>query len=518
MWLSVFMTVGGFSWVASVLHQFGGLPWILCWIALLLFSLIAQPQFPIFALLIRYLFKHAPQSPWRFLAWALFASLFYAGLDWISPKLFQDTFGHSLFLAKNLRQVADLGGAHLLTFWILLVNLALHRFLFSILPERKNLSAAWKPALRQSAPILGTCVLLGIGAFFYGQERRLLLEKQLEAPLSTVRAAAIQGNVGDFDKVAAERGIRGAAEKVLTTFFALSDQALDQFSSPQEKPAFLVWPETTYPSTFRTPNTSDELMRDLKVESFVKSRGVPLLFGGYDRLSGKDYNALFLLSPLALSPSTDGNATSSNQLASTAFSEKRDLQIYRKNILLLFGEYIPGAEQIRFIREAFPQVGNFGRGPGPELLSIPLPPGHPLPALRVNPVICYEALFPNYSIDAARKGSQLILNITNDSWFGPVGEPYLHLSLVAFRSIETRLPQLRSTNTGVSALILPTGEITKPTSLFQPEILQADIPIIAPLPTLMKAWGDWFGPTALILGLSGFLVLAVRARRALPPV
>jgi apolipoprotein N-acyltransferase len=97
-------------------------------------------------------------------------------------------------------------------------------------------------------------------------------------------------------------------------------------------------------------------------------------------------------------------------------------------------------------------------------------------------------------------GSQMILNITNDSWFGPRGEPQLHFALITFRSVETRLPQLRSTNTGISALILPDGTVQAQTNIDRPEILNVRIPIIKPVWTLMKAWGDWFG--TFILGVA----------------
>jgi len=130
----------------------------------------------------------------------------------------------------------------------------------------------------------------------------------------------------------------------------LSDQALTKTADLDA----IVWPETSYPSTFRTPLTSDELAQDQGVEKFTRSRRIHLLFGGYDRFQNKDHNAFFYLSP-------DPNP---------GVAGLGDLQTYRKNILLLFGEYIPFSDQIKFLRDAFPQVGNFGRGPGPKVLSI----------------------------------------------------------------------------------------------------------------------------------------------------
>jgi apolipoprotein N-acyltransferase len=217
----------------------------------------------------------------------------------------------------------------------------------------------------------------------------------------------------------------------------------------------------------------------------VRSRKVPLLFGGYDQKDGKDFNAFFFLSPEPI----------------PGFPGDEDMQVYRKNILLLFGEFIPGAEQIAWIRNQFPQVGNFGRGPGPQVFKVRSAKGQDV---VFSPIICYEALFSDYVIKAARAGSQLILNITNDSWFGPWGEPELHLSLTVFRGIETRLPQLRSTNTGISTLVLPSGEMPQRTGIGTQEVMNATVPLITPVWTLMKTLGDWFGLTALLTGAALF--------------
>jgi apolipoprotein N-acyltransferase len=120
-------------------------------------------------------------------------------------------------------------------------------------------------------------------------------------------------------------------------------------------------------------------------------------------------------------------------------------------------------------------------------------------------------LFPKYVIEAARKGSRFILNVTNDSWFGPYGEPHLHLALSIFRTIETRLPMVRATNTGFSALVTQDGEIASKSHLFEPEILNVTVPLIDSPWTLMKAWGDWFGEFALVAGAILILLLNKRA-------
>ena len=492
LWLCVLRSLGNVYWVGFTLHEFGQLPWAISGIGLLLFTLICQPQFYLFAPLWRSLRARfhgkAGKGPagWRVTALVALASLGYAGLDWILPKLFVDTIGHAFYSARMIRQLADLGGVWLLTFLVFFVNETLLQLWLDL---RGTPASGIAPAgtatararLKRHLPLYAVATVLLAGAWTYGLLRERWLDRYYASQLRTAQRAqiaVIQANIGDFDKLAAESGIRGAADRITETYLRMSNQALQI----QPRPDAIVWPETSYPSTFRTPQTTSEVSRDQRVEEFVRTTKTPLWFGGYDRQNAKDFNSFFFLSP------------------------SLELQIYHKNILLLFGEYIPGMESIQWLKQMFPQIGNFGRGPGPEVFQ--LPTSNPaLGSVRVSPVICYEALFPSYAIEGARKGSQLILNITNDSWFGPWGEPYTHLSLTVFRSIETRLPQLRSTNTGISTLILPTGELASRTGLFRPEIMNVNVSLPPSPWTLMKAWGDWFGAFAVLAGLVPLLGL-----------
>jgi len=176
---------------------------------------------------------------------------------------------------------------------------------------------------------------------------------------------------------------------------------------------------------------------------------------------------------------------------------------------------MPFSDVFPILNQWFPQVGNFGRGPGPEVFTVPMRHGEVSP--RIAPIICYEALFTRYTVEAARHGAQLLVNVTNDSWFGPFGEPELHLALSAFRSIETRLPQIRSTNTGISALILPDGSITGASP--KNEALHLNWEIVLPEENPDSGvirWGDWFGPTALFVGLILLLIMQIRAARLRP--
>jgi apolipoprotein N-acyltransferase len=478
--LSFLMSVLGFFWVSYVLHDFANLPWPVAVVGLFGYGLIGQPQFYLFAPLWKWLHPRLSSKDRHPLLGSFCFAFLYSGIDWIIPKLFVDTLGHSLWSAERLRQASDIGGAALLTFVVYWVNDAVWR----IWENRKHLASTRRSWLSQA--IIAFSLFSGL--LIYGEFRKNQIQAIVAAAPRSIQVGVIQANIGDWDKIASETGAQGAADRILDKFFEMSDEALKQ----TPKPDVLVWPETSYPHTFRTPETITELRHDQRVEKYVRDRNIPLLFGGYDHLDTKDYNAFFFLSPRAKPEFAHANGLGG------------DLQIYRKNILLLFGEYIPGSETFTFLKTAFPQVGNFGRGVGPDVLRI-VNSDPSKPDIPVGPIICYEALFPNYIIGAARKGSQMILNITNDSWFGPFGEPILHFSLVTFRSIEARLPQLRSTNTGISALILPDGTVEPQTKIGTEEIMNVRVPLTDPIPTLMKKWGDWFGPFALVFGV--FLVM-----------
>jgi apolipoprotein N-acyltransferase len=488
-WLSVFMSLGIFNWVYFALREYIKLPWPVAVLGLLFFSLVNQPQYILSGWLLRLgeraLEPAASRSSKRWALYSLSLALAYAGMDWLTPKLFVDTFGQAFYRARWLRQAADLAGPWSLTMLVFLANHAI----FTVLRlARERRESGLRASLRVCAPSAVIALALPCAATVYGALRLREVRADLDAAPRHLIAAVIQANIGNFYKESAVLGVDGAVDKILGTFYEMSERALKL----EPKPDVLVWPETSYPALFRKPRSPLEAAHDEALTSFVRTHGVPLVFGGYDRAEGKDFNTLFFLSPRS------GDA---------------EVEIYHKTLLLPFGEFIPLADDVQALHDAFPLIGHFGRGPGPQALTLAPGGGREFP-VKAAPIICYESLFPYYSIEGARKGAELILNVTNDSWFGPTGERPLHLSLAVFRSIETRLPQLRAANTGISTLILPDGEITQVLPVDEPAILNARVPLSEPRWTLMKAWGDWFGPFALLAGPLGLAATWALGRRA----
>jgi apolipoprotein N-acyltransferase len=131
--------------------------------------------------------------------------------------------------------------------------------------------------------------------------------------------------------------------------------------------------------------------------------------------------------------------------------------------------------------------------------------------VRVAPLICYDALDPGLVRAAVRDGAELFTTLSNDSWFATGAGPRLHLAMAAFRSLETRRSQLRATPTGISALVLPTGEIATQLGVHERGSAVATAPLLAGAPTPFVRWGDWLGPLAALAAIP--LALTGRSRR-----
>jgi apolipoprotein N-acyltransferase len=157
-------------------------------------------------------------------------------------------------------------------------------------------------------------------------------------------------------------------------------------------------------------------------------------------------------------------------------------------------EWVPPILDSEGLREALPWMGHWQRGPGPKVIPLDLPGGG---RVSVMPLICYDVLFSDFVADAAGLGADLIITLSNDSWFPDERAPRLHLVSAAFRSIETRLPQVRATNSGISAVISPTGTILRETRWARREALAATLPMIDRTVTPAMALRSWLMPALL---------------------
>lgn len=141
---------------------------------------------------------------------------------------------------------------------------------------------------------------------------------------------------------------------------------------------------------------------------------------------------------------------------------KKVIDYYDKTVLVPFGEYIPFSKYIPFVKKITNGAMDFSRGEKNKTIEIN--------GLKISPIICYEVIFPNKIIDKNNK-PDLIINLTNDGWFGTSSGPYQHLVAAKFRAIENKIPIIRVSNSGISAYIDEYGRIKTKMNLHQVGIL-----------------------------------------------
>ncbi|MFL5352503.1 apolipoprotein N-acyltransferase [Archangium sp.] len=467
-----------FGWFPGSIQSYSQAPMAVCWLGFLLLAPFMELQFITFAMARCHLRRTVPEGPWAFWRITLTGALVYVGTEWLCPKLFAVTLGQGFYGSERLRQGADIAGTHGLTFVIIIANEC-------ILAAGKALAAhGLREGTRRALAPLAVLAVLVLGGLGYGQ-LRLQQVAAHEAKQPALVVGVVQANITRYEKLAAELGTYDVVRMILDTHYKLSAELLQN-----RKVDLLVWPETVYPTTFGTPKSEAGAEFDAEISDFVSRSRVPLLFGTYDLEQEREYNAAMFLGL-----GKDGT------LARSA---------YRKTMLFPLTEWVPELIDSPKLREWMPWTGYWKRGPGPRALSLPLREGR---SLTIAPLICYESIFPGYVAEEARRGAELIVTLSNDSWFSGTPAPKQHLMQAVFRSIETRLPQVRVTNSGISALISPTGEVLTEVPDDHRGSVAMTVPPSPHLFSLMVAWGDWLRPTALLL--SGVLLLgpSLRSRR-----
>jgi apolipoprotein N-acyltransferase len=221
------------------------------------------------------------------------------------------------------------------------------------------------------------------------------------------------------------------------------------------------------------------------VDRIVKKTGKPLLFGsiGVTRVEGRPrlLNRAYLL---------DENAGLMGG--------------YAKQHLVPFGEYVPYSDLLFFVHHGA-SAGSMdfvpGTDPGPIYFR----------GLPIGVLVCYEAIFPQISRETVRRGARILMNITNDAWYGDTGGPYQHLEIARWRAIEFRVPFVRAANTGISAVFDATGRQCGSLPLNTDGFLTCTVHPMRYL-TFYAKYGDIFAWFCVIASLCAIAFEMVRVR------
>ncbi len=276
-----------------------------------------------------------------------------------------------------------------------------------------------------------------------------------------------------------------AGPDILRKYIDLSDRSTSPSVSGLANVTHLIWPESAFPFVLsREPQALRMIAATLGSHTILLTGAIRMDPGA--RADGAAYNSLLAL---------DGSGKI------VASSDKVHL--------VPFGEYLPGGRFLRAVglRQFIALPGGFTAGDTRRIMNVPgLPPFQPL--------ICYEAIFPgevtpNVVSDGPAARPALLLNVTNDGWFGLTSGPYQHLAQARLRTIEEGLPLVRAANTGISAVIDPFGRTLKELSLGTEGILDSQLP--KPIEPTLFSRHPYAPVSAIFLALL-FMSLAGRRR------
>jgi apolipoprotein N-acyltransferase len=304
------------------------------------------------------------------------------------------------------------------------------------------------PVLMQTASIVGTYGLVFfigfINSAFASQAKREVfaalalmialctygtyrLHTYDPSQLKQVKVALLQGNI--------EQGIKNHAAQygteILDRYRKLQNQAVSLGAQ------IVIWPESSYPYRLDAEHPVFAPIGDLAPINIIPA----IASDSQDRF----YNAAYILGV--------------NQELLGSFA---------KSHLVPFGEYVPWPFG-SIIKKVVPSLGEFARG---RQLS-PLD----LNGIQTAITVCYEGVFPSISRNFVAQGTELLINVTNDAWYGVSAGPYQHLNMYKMRSVETGRSFARATNTGISAWTDPRGYAHEQTPLYEEALVVADVPL-----------------------------------------
>ena len=450
-------------WIVIVLGRYGGLPLGLALSALVLLSAY-MACFPAVCCFVIGLVvsRHRNQrygaavlvwvAPVAWVGSEYLRSVLLTGFPWMD-------LGYGLFGQPMLIQAADLGGHHLLTFSLVLINglaaVGIDRFRR---PARCYSQARW--------PLLAAVlVLLSIGAYSF------VRHQTVDAALSRApqaRVAVVQSNIDQAIKWS-------LAAKITTvnTYLKLSRRMVRE-----EGAALVVWPETALPFYPQRDPLVNRLIDFTTADKVWLLTGAPLfsMTRGEEGTELTQYwNGALLLGP-------DGRIGGK----------------YAKQHLVPFGEYVPLRRWLFFLKPLVVNIGDLTAGTRKEPLV--------LGAMRLGPLICYESIFPDIARASVGHGANLLVSMTNDAWYGRSSAPYQSMAMTVLRAVENRRALVRAANTGISGFVDPLGRITSQSEIFVETAQVASVPLLES-DTVFGRGGHWFGVACAV---SALLLAVVR--------
>jgi apolipoprotein N-acyltransferase len=387
---------------------------------------------------------------------------FWVSLEWTkqfgSLAFPWELLGYSQYQNLHMIQIADCLGIYGVSFLIMLINVCLFIVLLFLMNRQWQQYNVSKSLMLFSfmIAVIAIAATLIYGAIQISQTDNAMASLQHKSIMT------VQPAIPQQEKWQGENRISITQKMVQLTY------------TGHKKPTdMVVWPETALPYAFHSKHN----LR-LYVLNAVKQMHVALLVGSPTFLNRGDqlqhYNSALLIDK-------EGNIKSR----------------YDKVKLVPFSEYMPFPTFRNLWRSLGAPDNKFSSGNEGKILE--------LNEFQMGIQICFEIIFPKYARTMVKNGANVLINISNDAWFGRTACPYQHFSMAVFRAVENKRALIRCANTGISGMIDPCGRIVSQSKLFETNTMIHHVPLIH-TKTIYSKWGDFFAKIALLLSL-GYVVM-----------
>ncbi|MBC8198572.1 MAG: apolipoprotein N-acyltransferase [Desulfobacterales bacterium] len=428
-------------WFVYTMHTYGHLPMALCVFILILASAFLALYLAAFsATLLNLCAKPAIcifAVPVLWVSFEYMRSLFFLAFPW-------ELIGYSQYNNLLLIQISDIFGVYGVSFLIGLSNAAIFLAFLYLAGKDWKRKAVTKRVAVGSISVFALIVVLVLS---YGKWRIDSIDR-LVCSSPSINVAVVQGNIDQAIKWNPE-----FQRSTVKKYIKLS------LLSKADNPDIVVWPETATPFYFLYNIGLSNM-----VKKGINDTGTTFLFGSPSFISGKGVVEYY----------------------NTAYLVSRDGKVYGKYDkvhLVPFGEYIPFNKWLPFVGKMVEGVGDFKSGIRGKTIQ--------WGDYSLGLQICYEIIFPDLSRAMVKNNATLLVNITNDAWFGTTSAPYQHFSMAIFRAVENRRALVRSANTGISGFIDPVGRIIKKTDLFKEAVITRSVPLMG-MTSFYTRFGDLF--------------------------
>jgi apolipoprotein N-acyltransferase len=437
--------LGTCYWIYPVMHVYGRLPGVAATLITIAFCIYMGLHHGAFTALVVMMARRSTTGNRRPL---LLAPVFWTAIELFRDRVIGDPWnplGGAQIDNIPFARMSEVAGVYGLSFAVMLVNCALVAAILLRGQRRKNLLVATAAA----------AIALQIGMF------------AKPAPFTATRQAVLmQENVPLLDQP------EWTPRYFDQTISELVKQSVE--AAPKgNNPGLIIWPESPAPFFIADPRLQQWLV------AMAQDRNSYLVIGSLGETHEPGGRQQLLNSALVMDPR--GNMVGQ----------------YDKIHLVPFGEYVPFQNLLFFANKLTREVGDFARGSQRKVFD--------LGGIHAGVFICYESIFPDEVREFTANGAQVLINISDDLWYGETGAPAQHLQMARMRAVENHRWILLATNNGTTASIDPLGRVVKQaprntrTALVAPFSLETEV-------TFYSRYGDVFAWTCVVISLLAVFV------------